>query len=125
MIDTIDPTSRFYVDDGCHTEKSGKKSGGKDDYNATFELSSFEAGVRCCSMDGTTCDTFSKCPGKSTYCDAVRECEEKKMRVCTKDELLSEICCDTGGQCDNHPVWTSTLEPGDDLEHKMAIVVIR
>ena len=46
------------------------------------------------------------------------------MRVCTKDELLSEICCNTGGNCDNHPVWTSTLEPGDCLEHNMAILVI-
>merc|ERR1712228_281993 len=33
------------------------------------------------------------------------------MRVCTKDELLSEVCCGSGGDCDNHPVWTSTLEP--------------
>jgi len=61
--------------------------------------------------NGTTCDTFGTCPGQSTYCDAVNECEAKNMRVCTKDELLSEICCNTGGNCDNHPVWTSTLEP--------------
>ena len=122
MIDTIDPTSRFYVDDGCHTEGSNKNN--KDDYAATYELPSFKAGVRCCSTNGTTCDTFGTCPGQSTYCDAVNECEAKNMRVCTKDELLSEICCNTGGNCDNHPVWTSTLEPGDYLEHNMAIVVI-
>merc|ERR1712110_1180591 len=108
--ETIDPTSRFYVDDGCHTEKGSKKNK-QDDYAATYELPSFKAGVRCCSTNGTTCDTFGTCPGQSTYCDAVNECEAKNMRVCTKDELLSEICCNTGGNCDNHPVWTSTLEP--------------
>ena len=75
-------------------------------------------------MDGTTCNTFGLCPGQSTYYDAVRECEEKQMKLCTKDELLSEICCHTGGQCDNHQVWTSTLEPGDDLEHNMVDVDI-
>ena len=121
-IETVDPTSRFYVDDGCHTEGNNKNK--QDDYVATYELPSFEAGVRCCSMNGTTCDTFGKCPGKSTYCDAVRECEGKNMRVCTKDELLSEVCCGSGGDCDNHPVWTSTLESGDYLDHYMAIVVI-
>ena len=119
MIDTIDPTSRFYVDDGCHTD------GGKaDDFAGTYELPSFEAGVRCCSMDGTTCNTFGLCPGQSTYYDAVRECEERKMRLCTKDELFTEICCGTGGQCDNHQVWTSTLKPGNDLEHNRVNVVI-
>ena len=118
LLNTVE-TSRFYVDDGCHID------GGKaDDFAATYELPSFKAGVRCCSMNGTTCDTFGKCPGKSKYCDAVRECEGKNMRVCTKDELLSEICCGSGGDCDNHPVWTSTLESGDYLDHYMAIVVI-
>ena len=75
-------------------------------------------------MDGATCDTFGKCPGQSTYYDAVRECEERKMRLCTKDELFTEICCGTGGQCDNHQVWTSTLKPGNDLEHNWVNVVI-
>ena len=43
------------------------------------------------------------------YFDAEAECVELGMRLCTKDELLSNMCCGTGGQCDSKLVWTSTL----------------
>jgi len=46
------------------------------------------------------------------------------MRLCTKDELFTEICCGTGGQCDNYQVWTSTLKPGNDLEHNEIVLKI-
>ena len=105
----IAPVLHWYVDDGCHTEdewgKLGKKS---DDYLGTFHPEPFGAGVRCCSDDGTTCNTIGKCPGTSTHSEAKQVCIEKGMRLCTKSELLTEICCKTGGNCDNHPVWTST-----------------
>ena len=85
----------------------------KDDFSGTYRRDSFNAGVRCCSMDGTTCKTIGKCPGGSaTHEHAVDKCAEIGMRLCTKDELLDGICCGRGGQCDNHPVWTSTLESG-------------
>ena len=32
------------------------------------------------------------------------------MRLCNRDELLTDICCGTGGNCDNHLIWTSTYE---------------
>ena len=42
------------------------------------------------------------------YSDAEETCANNGMRLCTKDELLSDICCGTGGSCDNYLIWTST-----------------
>ena len=111
----------FYVDDGCHTE-GGKTP--QDDVEGTYESIHFEAGVRCCASDGTSsCVTPGKCPEhKTTYYQAVSKCHSENARLCTKDELLKkefrngkmrEICCGTGGNCDNHAVWTSTQGSGE------------
>ena len=98
----------YYVDDGCHSERRTP-----DDIIGYYEdESSVAAYVRCCSDDGTTCDTFSNCNRKSdlvAFADAEQKCVDNGMRLCTKDELLSEICCGTGGNCDSGAVWTSTL----------------
>ena len=108
----IAPVLHWYVDDGCHTENQWGKPGKKDDdYLGTFQPEPFGAGVRCCSEDGATCKTIGKCPGTASHSEAQEKCEGKGMRLCTKDELLTEICCKTGGNCDNHQVWTSTPEP--------------
>ena len=113
----IDTEARWYVDDGCHSEcriVNGKQhciDGIDDDYIGTFQTNSFGAGVRCCSNDGTTCKTQKgACPGESTYSEALKKCSDIGMRLCTKAELLTEMCCKTGGWCDSHPVWTSTTE---------------
>merc|ERR1712020_667205 len=39
----------------------------------------------------------------------VEQCADKDYRLCTKEELMSDECCGTGGNCDSHLVWTSTL----------------
>ena len=99
-----------YVDDGCHSETSFQ-----DDVVGFYLPESSESFVRCCSDDGSSCDTLSNCGSSSdlvNYTVAVTECTTNGMRLCTKDELLSEICCGTGGQCDNYGVWTSTLYTG-------------
>jgi len=108
---------KFYVDDGCQTE-SGKT--GKDDAKGEFISKSLQAGVRCCSMDGSQCATPGKCNTKKddpitvTYDEADVQCgafnATTPWRLCTKDELLTDICCGTGGLCDNHAVWTSTYK---------------
>ena len=110
---------RWYVDDGCHTESNAKNaSSAKNDYPGSYELYSFKAGVRCCSTTETgssyttTCTTIGKCPGDATYIEAFEMCREIGMDVCTKYELFTESCCGTGGDCDNHRVWTSTKESG-------------
>ena len=98
----------YYVDDGCHSEGYT----GQDDVTGYYESkSSVAAYVRCCSDDATSCTTVSDCQKTVdvvNYDDAVAECTSIGMRLCTKDELLTEVCCGTGGQCDSAAVWTST-----------------
>ena len=110
---------RWYVDDGCNNEceiiingQSMCADGISDDLVGSYQSNSFQAGVRCC--DGNTCRTEGNCPGVATHSEAVDICSEigEEWRLCTKDELLSEMCCRTGGNCDSSAVWTSTLEQG-------------
>ena len=100
---------KFYVDDGCHSEN--------DDVVGSYEPKSFRAGVRCCGEQyrhypfayHTVCITAIDCDSvEMSYDDAVLHCHALGRRLCTKTELLSGICCRTGGSCDNHAVWTST-----------------
>ena len=43
-----------------------------------------------------------------SYAGAEDECTAIGKRLCTKDELLTEVCCGAGGGCDSEAVWTST-----------------
>ena len=107
----------FYVDDGCHSEGGDTPA---DDVKGKYESINFEAGVRCCDDDATSCITIGHCVSdRTTYYDAVSKCKSKSKRLCTKDEILNnkkpngrEICCGTGGACDHFAVWTSTQGAG-------------
>ena len=67
-------------------------------------------GVRCCSEND--CTTSFSCNAEEglTYMEAVEHCEREGRSVCTREQILSEMCCGTGGNCDNKPVWTSDLK---------------
>ena len=96
------------MDDGCHSESSGKNSH-DDDIKGSSKKKSFKAGVRCCSDEvySKDCTTIGKCPADATtYDDAALQCNDNGRRLCTKDELLKDLCCGTGGDCDSHAVWT-------------------
>ena len=91
-----------------------------DDFAGFYQAADLKAGVRCCSTDGETiihegkgrfCTTLGKCNGNNgvTFTEASEQCEGEGYRLCTKDELMSDECCGTGGNCDSHLVWTSTL----------------
>jgi len=100
---------RYWVDDGCHTERHPDPRA--NDVQGSFYEPSSRAGVRCCNSYGTSCDTVGSCPGYYTYSEAAALCAStfgSGWRLCTKDELHTEICCGSGGMCDHHPVWTST-----------------
>merc|ERR1712223_1666049 len=98
----------YYVDDGCHSEGSTP-----DDIAGFYQSETSTSFVRCCSDDATSCSTISNCRDTSdlvTYAEAATKCATNGQRLCTKDELLSDVCCGTGGQCDSEGVWTSTWE---------------
>ena len=61
--------------------------------------------VRCCSLDGGSCE--SKIPDCSTlsFSKAQQKCSEFRMRLCTKEELSNNICCGTGCSFDLELVW--------------------
>jgi len=92
----------YWLDDGCQK---------RDDVIGRWEAETSPAAApRCC--DGTRCSTPSSvtCPQKLTQAQASAVCTALGKRLCTKAELLSNMCCRTGGKCDNHPVWTSTKQ---------------
>ena len=92
----------YYVDDGCQTDS------GPDDFYGTYLPSTETFGVRCCSATECTTPYDASLQGL-TYQDAVAICENEGLLVCSRNQILSEMCCGTGGQADNYPVWTSTL----------------
>ena len=61
--------------------------------------------VRCCSLDGGSCESQIPNCSKLTFSDAKQECSEFGMRLCTEEELASNICCATGCGFDAKLVW--------------------
>merc|ERR550534_2885894 len=98
--------SKFWVDDGCHSELDGRSI----DYEGDFRPSNELHGVRCCSNDGRTCSTSFRCDSdtKLDHQQAKSYCAREGKRLCTRTEMESDMCCSTGGKCDTESVWTST-----------------
>ena len=93
---------------GCQTDHHSK-----DNVAGSYKPKAFKANVRCCSMEGDKCYTLGNCPDDAVGFDDARiKCKSAGYRLCTKDELLSNVCCDTGGDCDIYAVWTSTSITG-------------
>lgn len=66
-----------------------------------YQAETSEAFVRCCSDDGSSCTTINDCNNLNnlmSYAGAEDECTAIGKRLCTKDELLTEVCCGAGGR---------------------------
>ena len=61
--------------------------------------------VRCCSFDGGSCESDIPECFTLTFSNAKQECSEFGMRLCTEEELASNICCGTGCNFDFELVW--------------------
>ena len=99
------------MDDGCNTEAYPKndKNNPANDIKSSFQVKAYKAGVRCCNVKDDSCETIGTCPKDATTFDnAVEKCAAKGLMLCTKNQLLRGVCCGKGGNCDSHPVWTST-----------------
>jgi len=67
------------------------------------------AAVRCCSQYGTVCESIQLgCLAERTFVQAEMVCVSRGMRLCTRAELDTDLCCGTGCGFDNQLVWTST-----------------
>ncbi|MEL0188650.1 MAG: C-type lectin domain-containing protein, partial [Alphaproteobacteria bacterium] len=86
-------------------------------------VSSNRAAIRCCSLDGTSCEsirhgsTAGLCKDAvtsdvfdfgldATMYEAAKECQRRGRRLCERDEVGQ--CCGTGCLHDNELVWTRT-----------------
>ena len=61
--------------------------------------------VRCCSFDGGSCKSETPDCSKLTASKAYHKCAKFRMRLCSKQELSSNICCGTGCLFDEELVW--------------------
>ena len=70
-------------------------------------------------MDGSgACISGDSDAQKYTYFEAKAMCEAQSMRLCTREELLSDLaagCCGTGCWHDHAVVWTSDMLTGLEL----------
>jgi len=81
------------------------------------------ADVRCCSIDGDTCQSqnfeggvnFSPpnggadhvgCYFQVTYQEAMAVCHDAGMRICSNDEM--QTCCNTGCWHNHHAIWVDS-----------------
>jgi len=94
--------------DGCGSEGSGDDGHGPAQMHSHTE----EFGARCCTDSDNTCTSPHDCDTEShTFHEANDLCSglTPPRRLCTVAELESDICCSTGGLCDNFKIWTSDL----------------
>jgi len=82
------------------------------------------ADVRCCSVDGDTCQsqgfeggvdfvtpnggTHTQCYFDVTYQEAMTVCHNAGMRICTSDEM--QTCCNTGCWHNHHAIWVDVSQ---------------
>merc|ERR1719235_290028 len=110
---TIDSCPGYTVD-GC------ERDGADDEHPLTFVRSvDGTADVRCCSIDGSTCQSqdfeggveydtpnggvHTQCYFGVTYQEAMTVCHHAGMRICLTDEV--EQCCGTGCWHNHHAIW--------------------
>ena len=76
-----------------------------------------KAGVMCCKEQfGSGCVSEGNCNvNAKTLQGAIFTCFIHGLRLCTRSELLSNICCGLNVHCDKVPVWSSTEEGGNVL----------
>ena len=79
--------------------------------NAEGEIHCCTDSGACTRMDGSgACISGDADAQKYTYFEAKEICEAQSMRLCTREELLSDSaagCCGTGCWHDYAVVWTS------------------
>merc|ERR1712223_895991 len=85
----------------------------RENNNQTVTSTPLEAAVRCCSVSGIDCITpggiqskhHGECWETATFEEAEKKCASIDMRLCTSDELKSNLCCRTGCGFDTKPTW--------------------
>ena len=90
----------------------GKRCKGNDENNrGQFEPPTLKYDTYCCPLSDNKCDPDNMCPKKTgTFYEITKECEERGLRLCTREEFQSRTCCED--DCQSPGYWTSTFENG-------------
>ena len=83
------------------------KSNGQSPTGKFVPLSSYHD-IYCCSLSGNNCNPENDCPNRiGTFAEAVMECKNRGLRLCTREELHKRACC--GENCNSDGIknqWT-------------------
>jgi len=115
---TAGASSSHFIVDGCSGSTCGKNS---RDNGKPVECASDDAtkgstmgdtdtdniAVQCCAIDASSADRPG-CVEGVTFDVAEAHCESVGLRLCTKDEVLTDMGRKTGCGFSNDHVWTST-----------------
>ena len=63
--------------------------------------------VRCCNKIGDDCVTPTPCLLHTTYEEAKEICHQHGLRLCTRAEMLNNICCQGGCGIDGKRTWVA------------------
>jgi hypothetical protein len=106
-----EPTVGFYwAEDVC--AKWSKQRRGK------FEAKEAKHSLVCCTLDGLGCvgKPGDQCIEASTWDQANKTCADLGHRLCTKQEILREVCCFNPCGYDGNYAWTSTQGTVQELQ---------
>ena len=110
--------SLYFAADACPSIGNLKET--------TLELSSNEFHVTCCDSSSGCVRHINSCSqwqqDKLSHSSASFACEQlgSGFRLCTKDELLGDQCCNKGCGSNSAKVWTSDTVSGkyEDITKK-------
>ena len=97
----------FSVTHGGLASGCPQNSNGYQNYQEDMSSTTQTGAVRCCSYDGGSCETETIGCFTLTFSEAQQKCSDLGMRLCTKKELASKICCGTGCGFDIELVWST------------------
>jgi hypothetical protein len=111
-----------YTVDGCIGNDAEE-----GEHPLTHLRASGVADVRCCSIDGDSCQSHSfeggvqfqtpdggaheGCYFGVTYQEAMQVCHNAGMRMCSSDEM--QTCCNTGCWHNHHAIWVDVVNQAD------------
>jgi hypothetical protein len=116
-----------YTIDGCSTSNAFE---GENPLTFVRDVDGL-ADVRCCSTDGTQCQSqhfeggddygsHTGCYFQVTYQEAMTVCHNAGMRICSVDEMNTGQCCGTGCWHDHNKIWVNTLDAAMTLDERYA-----
>lgn len=71
-----------------------------------------EAAVRCCSMDGTSCESAELGCQTAGFFEAQDICGTAGLRLCSEGEIAGGVCCTSGCNFDSRQIWVSSQTTG-------------